>query len=163
MRQPKYRLEVVLDARGRKKDEAARFVAVRRQELLQAEDELKRRINFLEDCRRKQKEAHEKMMSEFNAGSQAGNIVAHRNFLQVLKDKEEELLFLVEEQKIEAKKAEERVDEALDLLAEASKELKVIEKHKEKWKEAVKREREKQEQKISDEIGAILHQRTDKL
>lgn len=163
MRKKKYRLSVVLDVRAKKRDEAARFLALRRQELLEAEKELARRLNFLEKCRQEKVEASERMTTEFDDGTSAGSIVAHRDYLNILKEREQELIASVEEQKRVIRRAEEAVDEALDLLAEASKELKVIEKHKEKWKSSQKQEEEKQEQKLSDEIGAILHQRSEKL
>lgn len=162
MRQKKYRLQVVLEVREKKKNDAARFVAKRREELFQAEKELSRRKYLLGECRQQQFDANKKMMSEFDDGTAAGNIVAHRNFLQVLKEKEQELLISFEEQKVNVKNAEIAVDEAIDKLSEASKELKVIEKHKENWVETKKIEVKKYEQKLSDEIGAILHQTSDK-
>ncbi len=163
MKKTKYRLEVVLDVRGKKKNEAAQFLAMRRQELFEAEQELLRRQKFLEDCRRQIFESKEKMMAEFEKGTSAGNLVAHRNYIEVLKEREEALILSVNEQKENIKRAERAVDEAIDKLAEASKELRVIEKHKDKWQQRRKKEFEKHEQKLSDEIGAILHQRSEKL
>ncbi len=163
MRQKKYRLEIVLDFREKKKNEAARFVAQWRRELFEAEQELNRRKNFLEDCRRQIVESTKKLMSEFDDGTSAGNIVSHKNYMQVLKMREEELKISVQEQKLIVQKAGQALEEALEKLAEAYKELKVIEKHKEKWKEDQKREFLKREQKLNDEIGAILHQRSEKM
>lgn len=163
MRQKKYRLQVVLKVREKKKDEAARFVAKRREELFEAEQELLLCKSFLKDCRQQISDANNRMMSEFDDGIAAGNIVAHRNFLQVLKEREQELIISVENQKAEVRKAEIAVDEALNKLSEASKELKVIEKHKDRWIETKKTELKKRDQKLSDEIGAILHQNSKKL
>lgn len=163
MRPKKYRLEIVLDFREKKKQEAARFVALRRQELLEEEQELSRRKGILNDCRRQIFEAKKKMMTEFDEGTSAGKIVSHRNYLQDLKEREENLKIAVEEQKINVQKAEQAVEVALEKLTEAYKELKVIEKHKEKWLEDNKKDEHKREQKLNDEIGAILHQRSEKL
>lgn len=163
MRQKKYRLEVVLEVREQKKDEAARFVAYRREQLAESEKELMRRQSFLEDCRKQKSEANRKMMNDFGDGTSAGNIVSHRNYLQILKEREEELKLAVDEQIINVQNAVLAVDDAISKLADASKEVRVIEKHKEKWKKDQKYETDKREQKLSDEIGAILHQRSKKL
>lgn len=163
MPQKKYRLEVVLDVRGKKRDQAAQFVAICRQKLADEELELENRKNILADCRRQIYEAKGKMLAEFDDGTMAGNIVAHRNFVESLKDHEQILQQNVETQKINVGNAEQVVEDAVDKLAEASKELKVIETHKGNWKQTQKREFEKKEQKLSDEIGAILHQRSEKL
>ena len=163
MRQKKYRLEIVLNVREKKKEDAARFVARRRQELLEAEQELIRRERFLADCRRQLADANEKLTSEFSAGAPAGKIVSHRNFLQVLKEREEALNASVGEQRNNVRYAEQLVGEALEILAEAFRELRIIEKHKENWQATQKLESQKREQKLNDEIGAILHRRSEKL
>jgi flagellar export protein FliJ len=163
MRQKKYRLEIVLNVREKKKEEAARFVARRRQELLDAERELNRREKFLAACRRQLVETNDKLMSEYSAGAAAGKIVSHRDFLQVLKEREEILKKSVAEQINNVRYAEQLVEEALAQLAEAFKELRIIEKHKEHWQATQKQESQKREQKLNDEIGAILHRRSEKL
>ena len=163
MPQKKYRLEVVLDVRGQKKIKAAQFLASRRQELLDAEDELERRKGYLEDCRQEIIKLNDKMMSELDIGTSAGNLVAHRDYHYVLKEKEETIELSIAEQKTNVQLAENNVEDAIDKLADASKELKVIEKHKKNWSDNKKRESIKKEQKLSDEIGAILHQHSEKL
>lgn len=163
MRQKKYRLEVVREVRNRKKEDAARFLAHRRQELFDAEQELVRRNTFLAECLNQKSVADQNMMAEFGAGTSAGSLVSHRDFLQTLKERVEELKLHVEEQRQIVEQAEDAVEQALELLTDAAKELKVIEKHKEKWLKTQKLEFDKNEQKISDEIGAILHQRSERL
>jgi len=163
MRKTKYRLEVVLDVRSKKKDEAAQFLAICRQELREAKRELERRKVFLEDCRKQMADARKRMMTEFGDGTSAGNIVAHRDYLGMLKSREQDIIESLEEQSVVIKNAEKAVDDALEKLVDASKELQVIEKHQEKWKKSIKRKANKDEQKLNDEIGAILHQQSDKL
>jgi sugar-specific transcriptional regulator TrmB len=51
MNRAKYRLQSVMDARERLKQEAARLVASRRAQLDEAERELARRESALEECR----------------------------------------------------------------------------------------------------------------
>ncbi len=163
MPQKKYRLEVVLDVRDKKRNEAAQFVALCRQKLAGEELELERRKNVLAECRLKILGAKKKMTEEFDNGTMAGSIVAHRNFVETLKENEQILQENVEQQKVNIKIAEQNLEDAVDKLAEAAKELKVIETHKDNWKQTQKRKFEKKEQKLSNEIGAILHQRSEKL
>ncbi len=163
MKQKKYRLEIVLNVREKKKDEATRFVALRRQELVETEQELIHREIILNKCRQQIFDAGETMISQLDLGTSAGNVVAHRNFIKTLKEHEKQLIISVEEQKINVKNAENAVEIALEKLSEAYKELKIIEHHKEKWQQNQKFEIQKNEQKLNDEIAAILHQRSEKL
>ncbi len=52
--------------------------------------------------------------------------------------------------------AEKLVEQRRREMAEAAKELKAIEKHKENWKKAVKEERDKREEMNQEEIGNTL-------
>jgi flagellar export protein FliJ len=155
----KYRLQAVQDMRQRAKDKAAEFVAVRRQELAEAEAELARRKKAVLECKEKQELQSEKMMVELMQGVAANKIVAHRGFLDLLKEEELNLRKKVDEQEIAVEKAEQNVESAMQALIEATKELKVIETHREKWETETRKEFEKKEQKMNDEIGATLYQR----
>ena len=55
--------------------------------------------------------------------------------------------------------AEAEVERAVAALIEASKEVKVIEKHRETWRQRTLREEQLREQKIGDEIGAVTYRR----
>jgi flagellar export protein FliJ len=55
--------------------------------------------------------------------------------------------------------AEAEVEKALDALIEASREVQVIEKHRETWQQRTRREEQLREQKIGDEIGAVTYRR----
>ncbi|HEY0048608.1 MAG TPA: flagellar export protein FliJ [Pyrinomonadaceae bacterium] len=159
MKSKKYRLETVLEIRGRVKDEAARQVAVRLEQLARAEAELKRRLKELENCRERRRKAQNAMFTELSAGTQAHNITAHKDFLGQLKETENELEAAVEQQKQTVAAAEREVAQAREKLIEAAKDLKAIEVHKSNWKITERTAETRREQKISDEIGAILHGR----
>jgi flagellar export protein FliJ len=162
MKAKKYRLETVLMMRGRVKDEAARLVALRYEQLAQAEEELMHRQRNLQTCYEKQTQARTAMNDELDKGIQAKGVMAHRNFLQDLRDQEIQLKEAVEKQKKAVKRAEDEVEAAREKLIEAAKELKAIEVHKENWIAAEKVEQNRKDQKISDEIGSILHGRREK-
>ncbi len=163
MKKKKYRLETVLNVRQKNKDEAASYLAVCRQKLLEEEQELERRIMILKECIETIRQANEFMQVEFSKGVEAQRIISHKNYIKDLQETEEGLILAVEQQKNIVIEAEKEVEKATENLILASKEVQVIEKHKEQWQETEKLTENKKEQKLSDEIGSILHQRSDKL
>lgn len=159
MKAKKYRLETVLGQRRRAKDEAARTVARRLELLAEAEQELARRRQALQSCYERQTAAQRRLGEELARGLPARSILAHQHFLNDLRRLEGELAAAVEKQIAVVKNAEREVDAAREKLIEAGRDLKAIETHKEQWREGVRREEGRREQKLSDEIGAILHGR----
>ena len=159
MSQGKYRLQSVLDVRERAKQEATRLVAQRRAQLAEAEEELARREGDLAACRERQRAAQQKMLRESERGAQARRVVAHRTHLADLRVQEQELMAAVEGQRGVVARAERELDGALAALAEASKELRVIETHRENWREGERKSGLKREQKLGDEIAAVIHRR----
>jgi flagellar export protein FliJ len=155
----KYRLQPVLDVRDRVKQEAMRRVALRRAQLAEAEAELARRERALADCRAQQVEARAKMLNEMEPGTEAGHLVTHRTHLADLRNRESGLINGVEQQHAAVARAEGELENALAALVEASKEVRAIEKHREDWGQRVRRAEQLREQKLSDEIGSILHGR----
>jgi len=159
MKAKKYRLETVLDIRNRAKEEAARQVALRFQQLEKAEEELMRRRRNLQNCYEKQNRAQTKMAEDLSKGLQAQSILAHQNYLNDLRKQEIELQKEVDKQIQTVANAEKEVEKAREKLIEAARELKAIEVHKENWQSVERIAENRREQKISDEIGSILHGR----
>jgi flagellar export protein FliJ len=159
MKAKKYRLETVLGIRGRAKDEAARQVAVCLQKLESAEEELARRQRALQTCYEQQNKAQALMNEELSQGVQARNILAHQNYLNDLRKLEIELKEEVEKQIQTVTKAEKELETAREKLSETARDFKSIEVHKENWQVSQQNEKNRREQKLSDEIGAILHGR----
>jgi flagellar export protein FliJ len=153
----KYRLQPVLEVRDQIKQAAARLVATRRDQLAQAEAELARRTQAVVDCRNQQVAAQQKLFAESEAGVEANLLVIHRTHLADLRRIEQELIAQVEEQRVVVSTAKDEVDKAITALIEASREVQVIEKHREGWQERTRREEQLREQKTSDEIGALAH------
>jgi flagellar export protein FliJ len=102
------------------------------------------------------------MFTELSGGTRAHNITAHKDFLSRLKETESELEAAVEQQRQMVANAEREVAQAREKLIEAAKDLKAIEVHKSNWKIAERTADARREQKISDEIGAILHGRRER-
>jgi flagellar export protein FliJ len=155
----KYRLETVLRIRDRAREEAARQVALRLQQLQSAEEELARCEKKLQECRGQQTRGQAAMNEEAGKGIQAREILAHHNYLNDLRELEIEMQREVENQIQVVSEAEKALDAARAKLTESARELKSIEKHKANWLNAREQEDARREQKISDEIGAILHNR----
>ena len=159
MKAKKYRLETVLTLRSRTRDEAAQQVALRLHELQAAEDELARRRKKLQTCLEQLDKANAQMNAELEKGIQAREILAHQSFLNDLKKQEADWQRAVEEQTETVSKAEKLLAAAREKLNEAARELKSMETHRANWQSAREKEENRREQKISDEIGAILHGR----
>ena len=155
----KYRLETVLGIRARAREEAARQVALRLQNLQAAEEELARRQRALQNCYEQQNKAQNLMNEELAGGIQARGVLAHQNYLNDLRQLEVELKADVEKQIGVVAKAEKELETAREKLVESARDLKSIEVHKANWTVAQEKESAKREQKISDEIGAILYGR----
>ena len=161
MKTKKYRLETVLGVRSRARDEAARQVAVCLHDLEAAETELARCQKLLRDCIEKKTRAQLQLNEELTSGIRAQAVLAHQIYLNDLKKQETELQTQLENQLEAVKQAEKALAAARENLTESARELQSIETHKTNWKTAREREENRREQKISDEIGAILHGRRD--
>ncbi|MBV8858989.1 MAG: flagellar FliJ family protein [Acidobacteria bacterium] len=155
----KYRLEPVLGAREQSKREAERLLAARVHQLAEAEEELARRLGAVEACRARQAAARAEELEALKAGAAAARALAHRTHLADLRAQEETLRAAAEEQRGAVARCEAELERARAALVEAAREVRVIEKHKENWRERERREAVRREQKLNDEIGAILHER----
>ena len=76
-----------------------------------------------------------------------------------LRNLEIDLKHDVEKQIQAVTKAEKELETAREKLIESARELKSIEVHKANWQDSQQKDQNRREQKISDEIGAILHGR----
>ena len=155
----KYRLQTVLGTREQAKREAERLLVARTGQLAEAEEELARRLREVEACRGRQAAARAEMLEAMSGGAAAARALAHRTHLADLRAQEETLRAAADEQRGAVARCEAEVERARAALVEAAREVRVIEKHKENWRERERRESVRREQKLNDEIGAILHER----
>jgi flagellar export protein FliJ len=159
MPKQKYRLQPVLEVRDQIKQAASRLVATRREQLSAAEAELVRRIDEVTKCRERQVADQQKLVEESRAGVEANVLIIHRTHLADLRRIEQELLAKVDEQRVVVATAKDDVEKAINALIEASREVQVIEKHREGWQERTRRAEQRLDQKTGDEIGALTHSR----
>lgn len=155
---PPYRLQTLIEMRERAKKEAeqafsdaVKALEKQRAELTRMEQELVTR-----KAERKQKVMAylQQIMAKGNAGVSGFNQM--NRYEERLKDEEAQLALEIERQKEVVRNAEKRVEQCRYVMAEAAKELKAIEKHKEKWAKQLKEERDKREEMSQEEIGNTL-------
>jgi flagellar export protein FliJ len=114
-----------------------------------------------EDLARRKVERAQKVaayLQEALAKGSAANAMQNMSRFEArLRDEEAQLAEQIERQKEVVAQREAEMEEKRGELAEASKEKKAVEKHKEKWAAQVKHERDVREENNQDEIGGALH------
>lgn len=154
---PDYRLATLLTLRERKKEQAEHYLAdcltalrAEQQRQREMEDELARMIAKRQA--RTREYAEKAMRGEMSAQEAIGANV----YIDHLKEQEEEQKHAIEAQKAVVRQRQEDVEGARQDLLAATQELKAIEKHKEKWTEEVKKEREAKEDEAMDEVAQTI-------
>lgn len=133
-----YRLQKILDFRIRKKEEQLLAVQRAQQELSIAEQNIILNDNEIEVTKQNQRQAVSLMMESYD------------KYLHHLWEKGKQLELIRQEK-------EKRLQEEIQKLVELEKAVKVLEKHKEKNKEAYIEEEKKLELKNLSEIGVQRH------
>jgi flagellar export protein FliJ len=128
------------------------------QALAKAQAEQKRLEQDLERRREERKARVQAYLDEIIAKGATGinGMNLMRRFEQRLKDEEAEVALTLERQKDLVKDAQKRAEQKRMEMAEAAKEKKAIEKHKEKWVAQLRKERDDREQLVQEEIGSSL-------
>ena len=156
---PQYRLQTLLEMRERAEEAAKEAFSEAMRALAKEQKELKR----LEDDLVRRKEERKAKVQAYLAEIMAKGIVGISGMNQMnryeerLKDEEAQVALDIERQKVAVKEAEQLVETRRMEMAEAAKEKKAIEKHKENWQKEVKKAREAREELNTEEIGNALH------
>lgn len=155
---PPYRLQTLLEMRERAKEEAEQAFSDAVKALEKQKAELKRLEQELETrkAERKQKVMAylQQIMAKGNTGPNSFTMM--NRYEERLKDEEAQLALEIEQQKEVVKTAEKLVEQRRREMAEAAKELKAIEKHKENWQKQIRAERQAKEELNQEEIGNTL-------
>lgn len=133
-----YRLQKILDFRTRKKEEQLLAVQRAQREVTIAEQNIERNNQEIELTKEHQRKADYLMLE------------AYDKYLHHLWEKGEELE-IVKQEKVQ------KLQEEIQILVELEKAVKVLEKHKEKNKEAYLEEEKKAELKMLSEIAVQRH------
>jgi len=157
---PPYRLQTLIEMRERAKEVAEQAFSDSVKALAKEKAELQR----LEDDLVTRKAMRKQKVQEYLQQVMAKGVTGIGGFNQMnryearLKDEEAQLALEIERQRDAVITAEKLVEQRRREMAEAAKELKAIEKHKENWKKQVKYERQQREEMTQEEIGSALFQ-----
>lgn len=157
---PPYRLATLLTIRERKKEAAEHKLAETLSALAKEEKRLKElqdELVAMED--RRQALRREYMEKAMRGQTGAGDAVRHNAYVEHLKDLEKQHKEAIADQQDRVTEHEGYVKAARDVLVAATQELKALEKHKEKWLEEVKKEREAKEEMVMDDIAQTIYLR----
>jgi hypothetical protein len=161
---PQYRLQTLLEIRERAEEEAKQAFSEAMKAVQKEKDALKKLEDDLARRKAQRKEKMQAYLAEvMKKGVGAGGIGAMNTYENRLKDEEAQVALDIERQKEAVRQAEQALEVKRLEMADAAKEKKAIEKHKDNWKKEVKKERQAKEEMNQEEIGNALHlQRTRK-
>jgi flagellar export protein FliJ len=155
---PQYRLQTLLEIRERAEEEAKQAFSEAMKALAKEKDQLKKLEDDLARRKAERKAKVQAYLAEvMKKGVGAGSINAMNTFENRLKDEEAQVGLEIEQQKEAVRQAEQFVEVKRAEMADAAKEKKAIEKHKDNWKKEVKKERDAKEELNQEEIGNALH------
>ncbi len=155
---PPYRLQALLDIRTRAEDEAKEAFSAAVKEHEKEKKKLAELVAGLERKKVERKAKVQAFLVEVTAkGGGIGGFQQMSRFEDRLKDEEAQLALEIERQKEVVVQAEKNVEQKRFEMAEAAKERKAIEKHKENWLKEVRKERMAKEEMNQEEIGNTLH------
>lgn len=155
---PPYRLQALLDIRTKAEDEAKEAFSA----AVKALEVEKRKLSEMQQTLDRRKVERKAKVAVFleemtKKGGGIGGFQQMSRFEERLKDEEAQLVLEIERQKESVTHAEKLVEQRRVEMAEAAKERKAIEKHKENWQKQVKYERQQKEEMNQEEIGNTLH------
>ncbi|MEW6729822.1 MAG: hypothetical protein AB1489_00665 [Acidobacteriota bacterium] len=155
---PKYRLQPVLDEKVRLREEAVKFLNKKKEDLAAEEARLAQVVEELQHAI----DHKDQMVEEYNSSMFAGKlkvdeIKIRKLHIEDMIVKIEEIKQRVENQKKAVARAEVEVEKAQDALIAASKEVQVMEKHKENWLRALQEEALKKEARELEEIAQGMY------
>jgi len=152
MAQFRYRLQTLLDQKIQAKEDAQHGLAA-------AQRELKREQEELASCRREEEARADKLraaQAERVLSAAGAWLVLKRDYLARLKDKCEEASDATRAQELQVSEAEQRVTTARETLAAASRDLEVLEKHRERLERRFNDEAKRKEALNQEEMANVI-------
>lgn len=155
---PPYRLQTLLEIRETAEEEAKQAFADQMRVVTSEQTALKKLEEDLERRKQERKAKVQAYMAEvMKRGVFATGMTQMNRFEQKLKDDEAQVALDIEKQKETVRQAELLLETRRSEMAEAAKDKKAIEKHKENWKKDVKKQRDDREDMQGEEVGNALH------
>ncbi len=155
---PPYRLQTLLEMRETAEEEAKQAFSEALRALAKEQEALKKLEEDLERRKVERKQKVQAYMEEvMKRGVFATGMTQMNRFEAKLKDDEAQVGLDIERQKETVRQAELVVEQRRAEMAEAAKDKKAIEKHKENWKKDVKKQAQDREDMQGEEVGNALH------
>lgn len=146
---PAYRLQVLFEMREKKKKEAEELYAEKKKKVAEEQHKLDDMKNTLKEMVQQRHDKKVEYAERMRRGEYTvSQITANDRHIERLKQKEAAYQVEIDRQEERLHEAERVAQEAMDALVKATQDHKALEKHKEKWLKAVKRE-----QMMKDELA----------
>ena len=155
---PPYRLQTLLEMRETAEEEAKQAFSEAMRALTREQEALKKLEKDLERRKLERKAKVQAYLADvMKKGVNSMGMTQMNRFEQRLKDDEAQLGLDIERQKETVRQAEKELEQKRMEMAEAAKDKKAIEKHKDTWKKEVRKEIQAKEEMNQEEIGNALH------
>ena len=155
---PPYRLQTLLEMRETAEEAAKQAFSEAMRALTKEQEALKGLEKDLERRKLERKAKVQAYLGEvMKKGVNSAGMTQMNRFEQRLKDDEAQLGLEIERQKETVRQAEKLLEQRRMEMAEAAKDKKAIEKHKDTWKKEVRKEIQAKEEMNQEEIGNALH------
>jgi flagellar export protein FliJ len=155
---PPYRLQTLLEMREQAEEEAKQAFSAAMRALAAEQQALK---TLEEDLERRKVERKAKVQAYLadvmKKGINSGGMAQMGRFEQRLKDEEAQVGLDIDRQKETVRQAEKVVEQRRAEMADAAKDKKAIEKHKDTWTKEVHKERQAREELNQEEVGNALY------
>lgn len=158
-KKPKYRLEplLVVKEKYKRETEIALSKAIKR--LAEEKEKLKKLEKEKEEIIEKKKNARLQMGRKVAEGdARIYDSSLHLNYLEKLQDDLEAKEREIKRQQEVIEQAEQNVKKCRRNYIDASRDLEMMQKHKELWKKKLQKELDAKEQKEMNELGNVIHQ-----
>lgn len=151
---PAYRLQVLFEMREKKKKEAEELYAEKKKKVIEEQ----KKLDDMKDTLKEMVQHRHDKKREYAERTRAGEytvsqITANDRHVERLKQKEQAYQVEIDRQAERLQEAERVAQEAMDALVKATQDHKALEKHKEKWLKAVKREMAMKEELAVEDIA----------
>ncbi len=151
---PAYRLQVLFEMREKKKKEAEEVYAEKKKKVVEEQKKLDEMKNTLKEMVQHRHDKKREYAERTRAGEYTvSQITANDRHVERLKQKEQAYQVEIDRQAERLKEAERVAQEAMDALVKATQDHKALEKHKDKWLKAVKREAAMKEELAVEDIA----------
>ena len=155
---PPYRLQTLLEMRETAEEAAKQAFSEAMRALTKEQTTLKGLEKDLERRKLERKAKVQAYLGEvMKKGVNSAGMTQMNRFEQRLKDDEAQVGLDIERQKEAVRQAEKELEVKRFEMAEAAKDKKAIEKHKDTWKKEVRKELQAKEEMNQEEIGNALH------